>query len=116
MRLIKNVLKKNKFRNKISLERLRLSIFRSSNHIYCQIIDDKKRITIVSASSIEKTINKKNNKNINKTFIAFEVGKLLSERALFHGIKKVFFDRNKYLYHGRVKSLAEGARKKGLNF
>lgn len=115
MKSIKNVLK-NKFIKKISLDRLRLSIFRSSNHIYSQIIDDKKGVTIASASSIEKCINKKNNKNINKIFISFEVGKLLSERALSCGVNKVYFDRNKYLYHGRVKSLAEGARKKGLNF
>lgn len=109
--------KKNKnFKKKISIEIPRLSVFRSSKHIYCQIIDDKKRTTITSASSIEKYINKKNNKDINKSLIAFEVGILLSKRANFLGIKKVYFDRNKYLYHGRVKSLAEGARKNGLNF
>lgn len=108
------LLKKNIIKKKRSVFKLRLSVFRSSKHIYSQIIDDKKGITIVAASSIEK--NFQNNKGIKKSLIAFEVGQLISERAQAHGIKTVIFDRNKYLYHGRVKLLAEGARKKGLNF
>lgn len=111
MKGIKNILKNNKIRKKILLKKLRLSVFRSCKHIYCQIIDDKKRTTIVAASSIEKKYKK-----LNKTIIAFEVGKLLAERAKLFGIKEIYFDRGKYLYHGRVKSLAEGVRKNGLNF
>lgn len=106
--------KKNKIKNKRLGERLRLSVFRSCKHIYSQIIDDKKGITIVSASSIEKNLNKYN--GMTKKNISFEVGKLLSKRAICLGINKVYFDRNKYLYHGRVRLLAEGARVKGLKF
>lgn len=109
-------LKKNKIRQYRSIITPRLSVFRSSKHIYSQIIDDKKGITLVAASSIEKKIKNHQYQNMNKSLIAFEVGKLLSQRAQYLGIKSVVFDRNKYLYHGRIKSLAEGARNKGLNF
>lgn len=92
----------------------RLSVFRSNKEIYTQLIDDYNGQTIVSASSREKIIS--NNKNTNKVLIAENVGKLLAEKALKKGIKDVTFDRAGYLYHGRVKSLAEGARNGGLKF
>lgn len=91
----------------------RLSVFRSNKKIYAQIIDDKKGKTLVSAS--EKDLGKIN-KNKKKTEIAREVGKILAEKAKKAKISKVFFDRGKYKYHGRVKALAEGAREGGLIF
>ena len=92
----------------------RLSVFRSNKEIYSQIIDDLNGETIISASSREKVIV--DIKNSNKVLIAENVGKLLAEKALKKGIKDVTFDRAGYLYHGRVKSLAEGARSGGLKF
>ena len=92
----------------------RLSVFRSNKEIYSQIINDSNGETIISASSREKVIA--DIKNSNKVLIAENVGKLLAEKALKKGIKDVIFDRGGYLYHGRVKSLAQGARSGGLNF
>tara|TARA_B100001250_G_scaffold154367_1_gene132649 strand:+ start:1345 stop:1704 length:360 start_codon:yes stop_codon:yes gene_type:complete len=92
----------------------RLSVFRSNKEIYSQIIDDLNGETIISASSREKVIV--DIKNSNKVLIAENVGKLLAEKALKKGIKDVVFDRGGYLYHGRVKSLAQGARSGGLKF
>ena len=92
----------------------RLSVFRSNKEIYSQVIDDVNGKTIVSASSREKEIL--SFKKENKVFIAKEVGKLLGKRILDKGIKEIHFDRGGYLYHGRVKSLAEGAREGGLKF
>jgi large subunit ribosomal protein L18 len=96
-------------------ERKRLSVFRSSKHIYAQVIDDDKGVTVVSASSIEKTMRaaQKTGANVEA---AKAVGKLLAQRALEQGVKDVVFDRGGYLYHGRVKALAEAAREGGLNF
>ena len=95
--------------------RARLSVFRSSKHIYAQLIDDDKGQTLAAASSLEKTMreNAKNGANI---AAAKAVGKLLAERAKEKGIKDVVFDRGGYLYHGRVKALADAAREGGLNF
>jgi large subunit ribosomal protein L18 len=95
--------------------RARLSVFRSSKHIYAQVIDDVKGNTLASASSIEKDMRggMKNGANI---AAAKAVGKLLAERAGAKGIKDVVFDRGGYLYHGRVKALAEAAREGGLKF
>jgi large subunit ribosomal protein L18 len=95
--------------------RARLSIFRSSKHIYAQIIDDTKGETLAAASSIEKDMRggMKNGANI---AAAKAVGKLVAERATAKGIKDVVFDRGSYLYHGRVKALADAAREGGLNF
>ena len=95
--------------------RLRLSVFRSSKHIYAQIIDDLKGGTLVAASSMEKTLRDggKTGANIDA---AKAVGKLIAERAKEKGIKDVVFDRGGYLYHGRVKALADAAREGGLNF
>ncbi len=93
-------------------EKPRLNVFRSLNHIYAQIIDDTKGITLVSASSLDKAFDG-NGGNIDG---AKAVGKLVAEKALEKGIKTVVFDRGGYIYHGRVAALAEGAREAGLEF
>jgi large subunit ribosomal protein L18 len=95
--------------------RARLSVFRSSKHIYAQVIDDIKGETLASASSLEKTLRegKKTGANIDA---AKAVGKLLAERAAVKGVKEVVFDRGGYLFHGRVKALADAAREGGLKF
>ena len=95
--------------------RLRLSVFRSSKQIYAQIIDDEKGVTLVAASSIEKE-NRAGLKTGANVEAAKLVGKLLAERAQAKGVKQVIFDRGAYMYHGRVKALAEGAREGGLQF
>jgi large subunit ribosomal protein L18 len=95
--------------------RLRLSVFRSSKHIYAQVIDDAGGKTVAAASSIEKDLRGKLKTGAD-TAAASEVGKLLAERATKAGVKDVVFDRGRYLYHGRVKALADGAREGGLNF
>lgn len=94
-------------------ERPRLSVFRSNKEIYAQVIDDVKGLTLVSASSKDKEVAKTKG---SKSEISVVVGKLLAERATKAGVKTVAFDRNGYLYHGRVKALADGAREGGLNF
>ena len=92
-----------------------LSVFRSSKHIYAQVIDDAHGLTVASASSLEKDMrgNLKTGANIEA---AKAVGKRLAERAAAKGIKEVVFDRGGYLYHGRVKALADAAREGGLDF
>ena len=96
-------------------ERARLSVFRSSKHIYAQVIDDANGRTLASASSLEKEMRDglKTGANVEA---AKAVGKRLAERATAQGVKDVVFDRGGYLYHGRVKALAEAAREGGLNF
>lgn len=93
-------------------ERPRLSVFRSNKEIYAQLIDDDKGVTLASASSRDKEFKAKGT----KSEIAHEVGKAIAEKAKKAGIEKAAFDRGGNLYHGRVKSLAEGAREAGLNF
>ncbi len=95
--------------------RPRLSVFRSSKQIYAQIIDDEKGVTIVAASSLEKAKREslKTGANIEAARL---IGKELAERAVKAGVKQVVFDRGGYMYHGRVKALAEGAREGGLEF
>jgi large subunit ribosomal protein L18 len=95
--------------------RARLSVFRSSKHIYAQVIDDLKGLTVASASSMEKDLrgNLKTGANVDA---AKAVGKLVAERAIGKGVKDVVFDRGSYLYHGRVKALADAAREGGLKF
>ena len=95
-----------------SSARPRLSVYRSNKGIYAQIIDDVTGKTIVSASSLSKDFSAKGNKSEQSV----AVGKLVAEKAIAAGVKEVVFDRNGYLYHGRVKSLAEGAREAGLVF
>jgi large subunit ribosomal protein L18 len=94
-------------------ERPRLSVFRSNKDIYAQLIDDNKGITLVAASSRDKELSKAKG---TKTEIAKLVGKAVAEKAMKSGIEAVAFDRGGNLYHGRVKSLAEGAREAGLKF
>lgn len=95
--------------------RPRLSVFRSSKHIYAQIIDDKNGVTVASASSLEKDL-KTALKTGADVAAASAVGKLVAERAVQAGVTAVVFDRGAYLYHGRVKALADGAREGGLSF
>ena len=94
-------------------ERPRVTVFRSNKEIYAQIIDDAKGVTILSASSREKALASVKGTKIE---VATAVGKSLAEKATKAGIESVVFDRNGYLYHGRVKALAEGAREGGLKF
>jgi large subunit ribosomal protein L18 len=96
-------------------ERKRLSVYRSSKHIYAQVIDDEAGTTLVAASSIEKT-SRESLKTGASVDAAKAVGKLIAERAQEKGIKDVVFDRGGYLYHGRVKALADAARESGLSF
>lgn len=94
-------------------EKPRLNVFRSSKHIYAQIIDDVNAVTLVSASSLEKAFTEEYGGNCDA---AKAVGKLVAEKALEKGIKTVVFDRGGYIYHGRVAALADGAREAGLEF
>ena len=93
-------------------ERPRLNVFRSETNIYAQIIDDTHGVTLVSASSLEKSFSCDGT----KTDAAKKVGEIIAQRAKDKGIETVVFDRGGYLYHGRVKALAEGAREGGLQF
>ena len=95
--------------------RPRLSVFRSSKQIYVQIIDDSKGTTLCAASSLEKS-NRETMKTGATVDAARAIGKLIGERAVAAGIKQVVFDRGGYMYHGRVKAVAEGAREGGLDF
>ena len=120
-KLKERIRKRNKIKMRIRKkivgtdERPRLVIFRSRKYIYAQIINDLKGETIVSASSLEKEI--KGDKNTAKNIeISKAVGKLIAERALEKGIKSVVFDRNGYIYHGKIKAVADGAREQGLKF
>ncbi len=103
---------KRSIRSKISgtAERPRLTVFRSNKGIYVQLVDDADSQTLISASSIEL---KETQFNMS---VAKEVGKLIAKKAVENNIKTVIFDRNGYLYHGKIKALAEGAREGGLNF
>lgn len=95
----------------------RLSVYRSLAHIYAQVIDDQKGVTLVSATDSEfKGKRKGKAKRANRVDLAFEVGKLVAERALKKGVTKIVFDRGGRAYHGQVKRLAEGAREGGLHF
>ncbi len=110
----------DRIREKISgtPERPRLNIFRSVNHIYAQVIDDSKHQTVVHASSLEIGKAKDGKKHLSGGNVAAakQVGKTIAQRAKEKGITKVVFDRGGYLYHGRVKALADAAREAGLQF
>ena len=113
----RRVMRHIRVRRKISgtSERPRLSVYRSLNHVYAQVIDDSQGVTLTSASSLESAVKtQKDDKN--KVNVAELVGNLLSERAKEKGISQVVFDRGGYRYHGRVKALADAARKGGLVF
>jgi len=109
--------RKKRIRKKImgTPDRPRLSVFRSARHIYAQLIDDLSGKTLTAACSLEKTV-KSQGPFKDKKAAAEYVGKLIAERALGKGIKSVVFDRNGFLYHGRVKALSDGAREAGLDF
>ena len=95
-----------------TVQRPRLNVYRSLNHIYAQIIDDVKGVTLVAASSVEKDFGM----NGGNKEAAKKVGEMIAKRAAEKGITEVVFDRGGYIYHGRVKELAEGAREGGLKF
>ena len=116
----KSLFDKRKLRNRLSIKKnignkLRLSVFRSNKHIYCQIIDDVKQITLCSSSTLDPEV-KKGLKSSGTIDAAEKVGKDIAVKAKKIGFEKVVFDRGGYLYHGRVRSLAEGARSSGLKF
>jgi len=117
---IVKIIKRNRRRAAIrkhiwgTTERPRLVVFRSLKHIYAQIVDDDKRRTLCSMSTVTKEF--KSEKGQKKTEVSFQIGMKLGEKALADGITKVSFDRSGYKYHGRVKALADGARKAGLVF
>ncbi|MCM3164451.1 MULTISPECIES: 50S ribosomal protein L18 [Metabacillus] len=94
-------------------ERPRLNVYRSNQHIYAQVIDDTNSVTLVSASTLDKDLNLDSKSNADA---AQKVGELVAKRAIEKGVKTVVFDRGGYLYHGRVKALAEAAREAGLEF
>ena len=118
MKINANIRKKFRVSNKVkkvaSSDRFRLSILRSSKNISAQIIDDKKNITLLSASSVEKDF--KSGSKINKTELSKVVAEKLAKKAQEKKITKVFFDRGVYKYHGRVKVFAETLRKNGMEF
>lgn len=109
--------RKKRIRKKIFgvSERPRLSVFRSAKHIYGQIIDDSVGTTLITVSTLSRDVKEKA-QGLKKTDAAKIVGQVLGERALEKGVKRVVFDRNGFIYHGRIKSLAEGAREAGLEF
>ena len=116
----KSLFDKRKLRNRLLIKKnignkLRLSVFRSNKHIYCQLIDDVKQITLCSSSTLDPEV-KKDLKSSGTIDAAEKVGKDIAAKAKKIGFEKVVFDRGGYLYHGRVRSLAEGARSSGLKF
>ena len=102
-----------RYKTKIVSNRNRLTVFRSNNHIYAQLIDDNKGITLASASSLEKSIK---DKKLQRKELAEQIGKSIAKKIISKGIDKVAFDRGKYKYHGLIKILADAARSEGLNF
>lgn len=97
-------------------ERLRLTVFKSLNNIYAQLIDDETGKTVLSASTLDKEVREQIKPEMKKTEQSSFVGKFLAEKAKEQGISQVSFDRNGFIYHGRIKSLADAARKGGLEF
>jgi len=110
--LFKKRQSRTRYRIATNASRPRLSVFRSGKHIYAQVIDDRQAVTLASASTAEKESGTKGY-NVDA---AAGVGKKIAERALAKGVKQVMFDRGGYIYHGRVKALAEAAREGGLEF
>ena len=106
--------KRIRFKLKKVSSRKRLTVFRSNNHLYAQIINDEQGTTLACVSSLEKSF--KNKKNKNKKELAEDLGKEIAKRSLKNGIKEVAFDKGKYKYHGIIKILAEAARTGGLDF
>ena len=117
----KDLYKKRKIRTRFRLKNnctnsIRLSVFRSNTNIYAQIIDDDKQKTLLAFSSLDKGLKKKFGNKTGNINAALEVGSTIAKKAKEKGIKEVYFDRGGYLYHGRIKALAEAARKEGLKF
>ncbi len=102
-----------RYKSKKVSNRKRLTVFRSNNHIYAQLIDDTKGVTLASSSSIEKSIK---DKKLTRKEIAELIGRNIAKKIISKGIDKVSFDRGRYKYHGLIKILAEAARVEGLNF
>ncbi len=116
-RLVARLKRKKRIRKNIfgNQERPRLSVFRTAKHIYAQIIDDTKGTTLVAASTLDKEYKDAPVEG-KKRDVAKAVGNLIGKRAMDKGIRKVVFDRNGFLFHGRVKALSDGAREAGLEF
>lgn len=117
-KLDKNAVRKKRHgrvRAKVSgtAQRPRLNVYRSNQHIYAQLIDDVNKVTLASASTVEKDLNLDSTGNVEA---AQKVGELVAKRAIEKGVKEVVFDRGGYLYHGRIKALADSAREAGLEF
>ena len=106
--------KRTRFKLKKVSSRKRLTVFRSNNHLYAQIINDEQGITLASVSSLEKSF--KNRENKSRKELAEDLGKEIAKRSIKKGIKEVAFDKGKYKYHGIIKILAEAARASGLVF
>ena len=102
-----------RYKTKKVSKRNRLTVFRSNSHIYAQLIDDTKGLTLASSSSVEKSIKEK---NLSRKETAELIGKSIAKKIISKGIDKVAFDRGKYKYHGLIKIIAEAARVEGLNF
>ena len=120
MKSVKQLFERRKRRvrgtlRKVSAGRPRLSVFRSNRHIYAQVIDDARGVTVAAASSLEKTLRDDLKGGSDKQ-AAERIGTLIAERAVAAGVTKVVFDRGGYLFHGRVKALADAAREGGLTF
>jgi len=116
-RLVSRLKRKKRIRKNIfgNQDRPRMSVFRTAKHIYAQIVDDTKGVTLVSASTMDKEY-KENPVEGKKQEIAKAIGNLIGKRAVDKGITKVVLDRNGFLYHGRIKALSDAARKAGLIF
>lgn len=116
-RLVSRLKRQKRIRKRITgtTERPRLCVFRSSAHIYAQVIDDVTGSTLACASTLDKEFKENNEKSAIKD-AATAIGRLVGARALERGISNVVFDRNGFLYHGRIKALSDGAREAGLNF
>ena len=110
---IKRKLRNRKRLKKLNKTRVRVSVSKSLNNLSAQIIDDKQKITLVSASSIEKDVKSKKTKKMEKSSL---IGEILAKRAKEKNITEVYFDRGEFKYHGRIKAFAETLRKNGLKF
>ncbi len=110
---MKNRAEKIRYKIKKVSNRNRLSVFKSNTHIYAQLIDDVKGVTIASVASVQSSIK---SKNLNRKQLAEYIGKEIAKKIILKGIKDVAFDRGKYKYHGLIKILADAARDEGLNF
>ena len=117
MKVASRLRRKERIRKRVwgTAERPRLSVFRSANHMYAQVIDDDSGRTLCAASTLDKDL-KATLTGLKKSVEAKKVGELVAQRCLAAGLKAVVFDRNGFIYHGRIKAVADGAREKGLQF